>query len=234
MSTALETRLKARETLVQKTGDGPGKRVPDKTSRLCVTSSKLRLGDKSRTRHVCNPTRTHMLFMSLFLQTCLHVVNHLPRTSHHDDWLFKWTISSENENRHVGSCNENQTTLGTLFQLPAQPKSLLQLLKLASHPQILRPTRIIHPPRYLLDGSAQRICELRQQIKVHTLSTLTILCRRCPSMNLSFHRCVLSFSLFCIRHKIHFETIADSKYLAIDVSLCTPQTLVQLLTHNGL
>ena len=33
---------------------------------------------------------------------------------------------------------------------------------------------------------------------------------------------------------IHFETFADSKYLAIDASLCTPQTLVQLLTHNGL
>ena len=60
----------------------------------------------------------HMLFMSLFLQTCLHVVNPLPRTSHHDEWLFLRAISSENRNRHVGSYHQNQTTPGTVFQTP--------------------------------------------------------------------------------------------------------------------
>ena len=54
----------------------------------------------------------HMLFMSL--QTCLHVVNHLPRTSHHDEWLFIRAISSEKRNRHVGSYHKNQTTPGTV------------------------------------------------------------------------------------------------------------------------
>ena len=202
LSTALETRHQALETLgertkitseahLQKTGDGPGRRVPDKTSRLCVTSSTLRLlGDKSRTRHVCNLTQTHMLFMSLFLQTCRHVVNHLPRTSHHDEWVFKRAISSENKNRHVGSYDKNQTTPGTVFQTP------LDLQRIFLRKSFLRsptPCSSFLNWQHTLGSFGQHglfirlaICEtclprafaiLRQQSKVHTISTLTILCR---------------------------------------------------------
>ena len=51
-------------------------------------------------------------------------------------------------------------------------------------------------------------------------------------MNVSFHRCVQSFSLFLFVFDSRW-TIADSKYLAIDASLVAPQALVQRLTHSG-
>ena len=49
----------------------------------------------------------------------------------------------------------------------------------------------------------------------------------------------LSIDACCPSHcfvsaSIHFETIADPKYIAIDAFLCTPQTFVQLLIQNGL
>ena len=146
----------------------------------------------------------------------------------------KGQFPAKNKNRHVGSCNENQTTPGDCFP-DERASCAAQVLAPAS--QTGKPPSSQHGLfiRLAIDEtglpSAFANCD-------NKLRFVPCLHRRfsaddaLPLTCLSVDACYPSPCF--VSATIHFETIADSKTLAIDASLCTPQTLVQLLTHNGL